>query len=381
MPVPALLPTFAPFPFRIAFGRNDRVWDEEGNAYWDFYGGHCVSLTGHSHPRVVRAIQEQAEKLLFYSTAGDLAIRHRAAEELVQFAGPPFTSVFFCNSGAEANENALKLAAKMTGRNAFLAFEGGWHGRTALALAVTDDPPIREPYEGLLPKVVRVPFNDPAALKEVPWREIAGVILEPIQSMAGIVEADPSWLAAVRDACDRSGALLIFDEIQTGFGRLGAPFAKDVLHVKPDIATCAKGMASGFPMGALLVSQAIAQAVGPGDLGSTFGGAPLACAALLATLETVASEQLITSALDCERALRTGMTSAAFCKVRGRGLLLGLECLEPAELARKHFFEHTILVGGSHDPKVVRLMPPLTLSGDAIEAFCEAARAATEARA
>lgn len=374
MPVPPLLPTYAPFPFTIERGSGDRVWDTDGNAYWDFYGGHCVCLTGHCHPRLVTAINEQAEKLIFYSTAGELEIRNRAARALVEFAGDPIASVFFCNSGAEANENALKMAAKLTGRGRFVSFVGGWHGRTALALSVTDDPPIRDPYDALLPEPMRLPFNDFELLDRADFSGIAAAILEPIQSMAGIVEADPIWLKLLREKCSDAGTLLIFDEIQTGFGRLGAPFAKDVYDVKPDMIACAKGIASGVPMGALMMSAAIAEALGPGDLGSTFGGGPIACAALLATLGIILEEKLAERALSAEKKIREGMEDTVVRLVRGRGLLLGLDCDAHAKELKNHLIGERIMVGGSHDPTVLRLLPPLTISDEAIEALVNAVK-------
>jgi acetylornithine/succinyldiaminopimelate/putrescine aminotransferase len=374
MSVPPLLPTYPPFPFLLEAGRNDRVWDAEGNAYWDFYGGHCVCLTGHCHPKIVEAITTQAEKLVFYSTAGELEVRTRAARELVRFAGSPFASVFFCNSGAEANENALKVAAKLTGRKRFLAFRGGWHGRTALALAVTDDPPIRSPYEGLLAGAEWLPFNDLSALESLDLSRFAAVILEPVQSMAGIVSAEREWLEALRQRCRESGVLLVFDEIQTGFGRLGSPFAKDVYGVLPDMASCAKGIASGVPMGALLMSEEVASKLGSGDLGSTFGGGPIACAAMLATLEVILNEGLPARALDCESAIRAGLAGTVVREVRGKGLLLGLDCGRHAKELKSHLLEKRILCGGSHDARVLRLMPPLTLTDEAIAALVDAVR-------
>ena len=374
MPVQPLLPTYAPFPFTIECGSGDQVWDTKGNAYWDFYGGHCVCLTGHCHPRIVEAIKEQAEKLIFYSTAGELEIRNRAARALVAFAGEPMSSVFFCNSGAEANENALKMAAKLTGRTRFASFVGGWHGRTALALSVTDDPPIRDAYEDLLPEPLRLPFNDLEVLDSADLSDIAAVILEPIQSMAGVVEADPIWLKRLREKCSGAGGLLIFDEIQTGFGRLGAPFAKDIYNVMPDMITCAKGIASGIPMGALLMSASVAEALGPGDLGSTFGGGPVACAALLATLEIIREEKLADRALASEEKIRDGVRGTVVRLVRGRGLLLGLDCDHHAKNLKNHLLKEHILVGGSHDPTVLRLLPPLNLSDEAIEALMTAAK-------
>lgn len=378
MPVPALLETYPPYPFTIERGRGDRIWDTEGNAYFDFYGGHCVCLTGHSHPRVADAIAAQARELIFYSTAGKVAVRERAAEALIAFAGAPMASAFFCNSGAEANENALKIAAKRTGRFAFGCTVGGWHGRSTLCLSVTDDPKITTPYAPLLAESVRVPFNDFAALEATDFSGLAAFILEPIQSMSGIREADEGWLAALRAKCDASGTLLIFDEIQTGFGRLGKPFAKDVYGVAPDMTTCAKGIASGVPMGAVLMTEAVAAAIKPGDMGTTFGGGPLACAALLATLEVVRDEGLMANATDAEAKLRVGLAGTCVQRVSGRGLLLGLDCGPHAAALKKALLDARILVGGSSDPAVLRLMPPLTLTDGAIDALLASVRAFTE---
>lgn len=374
MSVPSLLPTFAPYPFTMVRGENDRVWDAEGNAYWDFYGGHCVCLTGHCHPKVVEAIRRQAGELLFYSTAGKIDVRDQAAEALVRYAGDPMASVFFCNSGAEANENALKAAAKITGRQTFIRIQGGWHGRTLLALAVTDDPPIREPYEGLLPFCPDIPFNDVQWLQPELFEAAAAIILEPIQSMSGIVSAEREWLEAVRKRCDEAGTLLIFDEIQTGFGRLGAPFAKDVFGVRPDMITAAKGIASGVPMGAVLMSEKVASQLKAGDMGSTFGGGPLACAACLATLEVLAEEELAARAKDREKQIRRALEGTVVREIRGRGLLLGLDCGDRAKDLRAHLLAQRILVGGSHDPTILRLMPPLTLTDAAIDALSDAVR-------
>lgn len=339
-----------------------------------------MCLTGHCHPHVVDAIKAQAGKLIFYSTAGDLEIRNRAAQALVAFAGDPISSAFFCNSGAEANENALKVAANVTARNRYVSFFGGWHGRTALALSVTDDATIREPYSALLPEPMQLPFNDCELLDEADFSEIAGAILEPIQSMAGIVEADPVWLKRLRQKCSESGSLLIFDEIQTGFGRLGAPFAKDAYNVWPDMITCAKGIASGIPMGALLMNDRVAENIGPGDLGSTFGGGPIACASFLATLDVIRDEELSERALAAEKIIRAGLKGTVVRLVRGRGLLLGLDCDRHAKELKAHLLQERILVGGSHDPTVLRLLPPLTLSDEAMDALISAVQRFTGAK-
>jgi acetylornithine/succinyldiaminopimelate/putrescine aminotransferase len=268
----------------------------------------------------------------------------------------------------------LKMAAKVTGRKRFASFVGGWHGRTALALSVTDDPPIRNPYDSLLPDPLELPFNDVEVLDSADFSSVAAVILEPIQSMAGVVEADPIWLKRLREKCKDAGALLIFDEIQTGFGRLGAPFAKDSYNVVPDLITCAKGIASGIPMGALLMSESVAERLGPGDLGSTFGGGPIACAALLATLQIIRDEGLMDRAITAEKKIKDGIRETVVRLIRGRGLLLGLDCDDRAKDLKSRLLKERILVGGSHDSTILRLLPPLTISDEAIEALVSAVR-------
>ena len=370
--VPALLPTYTPFPFELAKGQGDRVFDAEGFDWLDFYGGHCVCATGHSHPKVVAAIAAQAESLLFYSSAGAMAVRERAAKRICDFAG--MDSVFFCNSGAEANENALKLALKLTGRKKLLAFKGGWHGRSLLCLSVTDDPPITKPYAKFLVPTRRLPFDDLRSLETADLSDIAAVILEPIQSMSGIRTASKPWLEALRARCDEAGALLVFDEIQTGMGRLGAPFAAQLHGVRPDLLTAAKGLASGVPMGAVLMSAEVASQLKPGDLGSTFGGGPLACAALEATLDVILGEGLMGRAASAAGWLREALKGSTVETVLGEGLLLGLRTPHAAAL-KKHLFARRILVGGSSDPAVLRLMPPLMVSHGALQSLVEAIHA------
>jgi len=368
-PTPALLPTYAPYPFPIVRGEGDRVFDDHGQAWWDFYGGHCVCATGHSHPAVVKAISAQAATLLFYSAAATLPVRDRAATQITAFAG--MDSVFFCNSGAEANENALKMALLLTGRKRLAAFEGGWHGRTLLALSVTDDPKITEPFADQLVPCLRLPFGDRAALEAADLSNIAGIIVEPIQSMAGIKTASREWFQALRAKCDASGTLLIFDEIQTGMGRMGTPFAAQFYGVRPDLITSAKGLASGVPMGALLMTAAVASKLKGGDLGSTFGGGPLACAALLATVEVIATEGLMANAAATAARLREKLIGSVVTEVLGEGLLLGLRSVHAAAL-KKHLLARNILVGGSGDPTVLRLMPPLNVSDGALLALITA---------
>lgn len=371
---PALLPTYAPYPFPLLKGAGDRVFDDAGNAYLDFYGGHCVCSTGHAHPKVAEAVAAQARELLFYSTAARIPVRDAAAEALLDFGPPSMASVFFCNSGAEANENALKVAAKLTGRKKFIAFRGSFHGRTLLALSATDEPKLKAGYEAFLAQVDFLPFGDPASLASADLAEAAAVIVEPIQSMAGVRTADPGWFALLQERCREAGALLVFDEVQTGFGRLGAPFAAQFYGAAPDLITLAKGIASGVPMGALMMTESIASRLSMGDLGSTFGGGPLASAALVATLEVVAGEGLVARAAALGARIKAEAVGGAVTAVHGEGLLLGLRAPGAAHALKGYLQSARILVGGSGDPDVLRLMPPLTVTDASVEALLASIR-------
>ncbi|MDQ6938875.1 MAG: aminotransferase class III-fold pyridoxal phosphate-dependent enzyme [Verrucomicrobiota bacterium] len=374
----ALLTTYPPFPFPLVRGKGDCVFDDQGRRYFDFYGGHCVCSTGHAHPKITEAIARQSNELLFYSSAATVPVRTDAAERLIAFANSRgdigMASVFFCNSGAEANENALKIATKLSGRTRFAAFAGGWHGRATLPLSVTDDPKISRPYAALLASCAQLPWNDEQALEDFDFSEIAAVILEPIQSMAGIREASASFLATLRQRTSTAGALLILDEIQTGIGRLGVPFAAAKYHVQPDMISSAKGIASGVPMGAVLMTESIAAQLKPGDLGSTFGGSPLACAALLATLEVIESEDLMNRALSAEKKIRETLRGTCVTEILGAGLLLGMRVPSRAAALKKYLQDSGVLVGGSSNLEVLRLMPPLNISDQAIAALGEVVR-------
>ena len=367
-----LLPTYAPYPFPLVAGRGEQVFDADGSAYLDFYGGHCVAGTGHCHPQVAGALAAQARQLMFYSAAARLPVRDQAAKALVDFAPKELTSVFFCNSGAEANESALKVAVQLTGRHRFVAFNGSFHGRTLLALSVSDSPALKQSLAPILPPVEFLPFGDVAALEAADFSKSAAVIVEPIQSMAGVSTANGTWFAALKDKCRRAGAMLIFDEVQTGMGRLGTPFAAQLYGVTPDMLTLAKSIASGVPMGALLMSPAVAGALKSGDLGSTFGGGPLACAALIATLEVIHEEKLMANAAAQEQRIRAALGGSCISEVRGAGLLLGLKAGRHASTLKKYLQEQRILVGGSTDPEVLRLMPPLNISGKAVDTLLAA---------
>jgi acetylornithine/N-succinyldiaminopimelate aminotransferase len=373
-PVPALLPTYAPYPFPLLGGSGEQVSDDVARDYLDFYGGHCVVATGHSHPKVVAAVAEQAEALIFYSAAARLPVRDAAAQALVDFAPAHMASVFFCNSGAEANESALKLAAQLTGRARFTAFKGAFHGRTTLALSVTDSPALKKGLESLLATVDFLLFGDMRTLEAADFSKSAAVIVEPIQSMAGVSTASREWFAALAEKCRHEGALLIFDEVQTGMGRLGQPFAAQFYGIEPDFITLAKGIASGVPMGALLMTAHIARSLKSGDLGSTFGGGPLACAALLATLDVICTEGLMANAAAQAQRIRAGLKGSVVTEVRGEGLLLGLKACAHAASLKKRLQEQRILVGGSSDPEVLRLMPPLNVSAAAVDKLLAAIR-------
>jgi acetylornithine/succinyldiaminopimelate/putrescine aminotransferase len=374
----ALLATYTPFPFPIVQGERDRVLDTVGRCYFDFYGGHCVCSTGHAHPHVAMAIAQQAKKLLFYSTAAEVPVRHEAAEALIRFANScedlHLASVFFCNTGSEANENALKLAVKITGRYRFAAFDGGWHGRGMLPLSVTDDPKLSEAYAPILVPCAHLKWNDDAQLDTFDFRNVAAVIVEPIQSMAGVRVAAPTFLRKLREVTSAAGALLILDEVQTGMGRLGQPYAAAKYRVQPDLLTTAKGLASGVPMGALLMTTEIADSLKPGDLGSTFGGSPLACAALVATLEVIQREKLMARAVNAEAEIRQSLTGSCVAEIFGSGLLLGLQVPGRASALKQHLERRKILVGGRANPDVLRLMPPLNLTDEAIAALADAVR-------
>jgi acetylornithine/succinyldiaminopimelate/putrescine aminotransferase len=363
---PAILGTYSFFPIRPVAGRGSWLIDEAGNEWLDVYGGHAVSSTGHSHPTVVRAIAAQAEKLLFYSTAVPHQNRERLAEALVARCPAPLSRVFFCNSGAEANENALYLARKSTGRTAIVSLTGGWHGRTVGCLAVTDGAKYEEGARRAgMPLSRRIPINQLEGLERAIDPTVAAVILEPVQGMSGARVCDVAFLRRIRQLCSEHGVVLIFDEIQCGVGRSGAFTAAEALGVTPDIVTLAKGLASGLPIGAVIVSAAIGAGVKSGDLGSTFGGGPVPCAAALATLEVIDRERLlenVRSVSDHIRAAARRMGPSAIREVQGLGLLLGLRLVRPAAEVQQALFQRRILTGTAGDAAILRLIPPLSFS-------------------
>ena len=359
----AWLPVYAQMPLTAVSGHGSWIRDDQGNEWLDAYGGHAVASTGHCHPEVVAAIQRQAETLIFYSTAVPHHLREELAERVAVECPGDLSKVFFCNSGAEANENALGLARKVTGRQQVVSVAGGWHGRTAACLAVTDG----EKYEAGarragMPLSRKVPFNDAAAMAQMVDQSTAAVIVEPVQGLTGARDCSVEFLEAARRACTAAGAVLIFDEIQCGVGRSGSFTAAEAFGVTPDIITMAKGLASGFPIGAMVATSALTGGLKIGDLGSTFGGGPLACAAAIATLDVIESEGLLQNVLQVSERLRTGAMRLGVPEVRGRGLLLGLQMPRPAAEIQRGLFDQRVLVGTASDPATIRLLPALSFS-------------------
>ena len=357
----AWLPVYAQMPLTVVSGHGSWLVDEQGTEWLDAYGGHAVASTGHCHPRVVKAIQDQAARLIFYSTAVPHRLREELAERIAERCPGDLSKVFFCNSGAEANENALGLARKVTGRQTVISVEGGWHGRTAACLAVTDGVKYEAGARRAgVPLSIKVPFNDAAAMARAVDDRVAAVIVEPVQGMSGARDCSAEFLRAARAACDRTGAALLFDEIQCGVGRSGAFTAAEVYGVTPDLLTLAKGLASGVPIGAMVATSAISSGLAIGDLGSTFGGGPIACAAALATLEVIEEEKLYQNVRSVSEELRR-WASGRF-SVQGRGFLLGLRLPRPAAQVQRALFSHRVLTGTASDPAILRLLPPLSFS-------------------
>lgn len=364
------IPTYAKMPVALVRGEGTYVWDADGKKYLDFYGGHCVLPLGHCPPRVVKTLKDQAEMLMFYSNVVYSPVRARAAEKLAELAPDGLGHIFFCNSGTEANETALKLTRKFTGKPGIVAMQGSFHGRTLGSLAVTGEDKYRAPYAGVLPETAFVPFGDIEAVERVFMErtDIAAVILEPIQSMAGVTEAPDAYFRSLRDLCNRQGVLLIFDEVQTGVGRTGTFSISEQIGVTPDLITLAKSLASGVPVGAVLVSEKIAATVKSGDQGTTFGGGMLAMAAATATLETIVEEGLMSRAPQIFERIETAV-SPHVKVVRGRGCLIGIELFSPAKEVLARLREGGVLAGGASDPQVIRLMPPLNTPLSAVDEF------------
>ncbi|MCU0305226.1 MAG: aminotransferase class III-fold pyridoxal phosphate-dependent enzyme [Thermoanaerobaculales bacterium] len=375
---PAELPVYARLALQPERGAGATVVGADGRRFLDLYGGHAVAVSGHCHPRVVAAIREQAERLLFYSNAVPLASRDRLLTILAEMAPKPLDQVFLVNSGAEANDVALQLARRTTGRRRIVVLEGGFHGRTLATLAASGIQRYRDLADSsggqaLLDLTVVAPWDRPERLPALIDETIAGVIVEPVQGLAGARDVGAETLRTLRRACDAAGAVLIFDEVQCGCGRTGAFTAAQATGVTPDVLTLAKGIAAGLPMGAVLLAPRIARQVAQGDLGTTFGGGPLPCAAAAANLEVIRDEDLPGRALVLERRLRRGLADLrAVRSISGRGLLLGVVLDRPARPVQLALFERSILVGSANDPSVLRLLPPLVLTDGEADHFIAA---------
>ena len=350
------------------------LWDKNGVEYLDFYGGHAVISIGHTHPHYVEKITDQLSKIGFYSNAVINNLQVELAEKLGQITGYPDYELFLCNSGAEANENAVKLASFTTGRERVLAMHGAFHGRTSMAVALSDNPNIQAPVNKT-PNVTFIDLNDVEALKaELATKEYAAVIIEPIQGVGGIRMASDEFLAAAREECDKTGTMLIMDEVQSGFGRSGKFFAHQWSGVKADIISMAKGIANGFPVGAIIVSPKIPAK--SGMLGTTFGGSHLACAAAIAVADVIKAENLVENArVMGEKIVEAIKGTSGITDIRGRGLMIGIDLSVPQADFRKVLREKYHIMTGLTGKYTLRLLPPLIIGEKEVERFVEAFRA------
>lgn len=328
----------------------------------DFYGGHAVAALGYAHPDLLATLQAQAKTMYFQSNAVALEVRAKAGDALAAFAPEGLDRVFFVNSGAEANENALRVACRATGRSRILALEHGFHGRTAAAAAVTWGAAKswygfpRTPFD-----VDFIPRDDTARAEEMINGETAAVIIELVQGLAGAYDLDPGFVLTIAEACRRTGTLLIVDEVQSGIGRTGAPFAADLYGLRPDMLTTAKALGGGFPCSALLMTESLAGTLKSGDLGTTFGGGPMACALVSTVIEVIRRDRLMDNVRALSDEIRKHAITGPVQSIQGKGFLLGLRCRRPAKDIQAALLDRDILVGTSADPHVVRLLPPLTL--------------------
>lgn len=362
-----LFPVYPLFYINIVKGKGCHVWDDKGQEYLDLYGGHAVISIGHCHPHYVDMLTKQLNTLGFYSNSVINTLQSQLAERLGQVCGYPDYQLFLINSGAEANENALKLASFHTGRKRVLAAGKAFHGRTSLAVEATDNPKIVAPVNSN-GHVTFLPLNDLAAFEaELDKGDVAAVIVECIQGVGGIRMATAEFMQGLRKACDKTGTVLICDEIQCGYGRSGKFFAHQHLGVKPDIITCAKGIGNGFPMGAVIISPKFEAVYGM--LGTTFGGNHLACTAALAVLDVIEHEQLVDNAAKVgaylmEELKKLQQTDAHIVDVRGEGLMIGIEYDQPIKALRNALVHDEHVFTGAASTNILRLLPPLTLSLD-----------------
>lgn len=366
------------FDIEITKGRGCHVYDADGTEYLDLYGGHAVVSVGHCHPVVVKAIEKQASQLMFYSNSVINPLQQQLAEKLGKISGYDDYSLFLVNSGAEANENALKLASFHTGRKRVVAFRRAFHGRTSAAVEVTDNPKIVSPLNSNN-NVTFLPLNDIDAMcDELAKGDVAAVIIEGIQGVGGIRIPEADFLRVLREECNRYGTVLILDEIQSGYGRSGRFFAHQYSGIRPDIITCAKGIATGFPMGAVLISPMFKPSYGM--LGTTFGGNHLACATAIAVLDIIEEEHLVENAAKVGQYLIDRLKDMLEIKeVRGLGLMIGIEMPFEVKELRRHLINVEHVFTGAASTDIVRLLPPLTLTIAQADDFLERFRRALTA--
>jgi acetylornithine/N-succinyldiaminopimelate aminotransferase len=373
------LATYKKMPIVAERGAGVWIYASDGEKYLDLYGGHAVAGTGHSHPHVVAAIKSQAEKLLFYSNLVYSEARARAAEKLVSVAPAELTKAFFCNSGTEANENAMRMARLATRRPNIITFTGGFHGRTADSISATFLGKYRELGQPNVPGHLEAEFGNIESVRALADETVAAIMLEPIQSMAGVKTASPDFFSALRRLCDERGVVLIYDEVQTGVGRTGDWFfagSEAGARVVPDVVTLAKALGSGIPVGACLVNEKISGHIKENDLGTTFGGGMIAMAAVAATLEAIENEGMLANVKTTEAHLRRRLEEVSqVVAVHGRGFLLGLEFRDKAAPVHQALLERKIITGTSSDPKVLRLLPPLCLRCEEVDLLVAALRA------
>ena len=374
-PADHLAPVFAQYPIEVVDAEGVWLHTRDGRRILDLYGGHAVAALGYRHAGWTRALSQQAAACNFQSNAVPMDVRARAATRLTRFAGGAFDSVFFVNSGAEANENALRMAFKMTRRTKVVAIEGAFHGRTAAAGAITwgadkkwyEFP--RAPFD-----VGWVPRRDIGAIAAQVDADTAAVIVEPVQGVGGAFDMGREFLAALRARCDEVGALLIFDEVQIGVGRSGQPFAANFYDVTPDMITTAKALGNGFPCGALLMTPRVTAAIKLEGLGTTFGGGPMACAVIEAVIDAIETEGLLENVRRVAKYLRDTCAVGPVTGHQGAGFLHGLITAKPAKEIQKTLLERNILAGTSADPHVLRLLPPYTLKENHVDLLREALR-------
>lgn len=366
------VPVYGQLPFVPERASGCDIFTRDGRRILDLYGGHAVAALGYGHPRLVAAIQEQSNKLLFQSNAVALDIRADAAEQLTRVAPAGLERVFFVNSGAEANENALRMALMATGRKKVLAITQGFHGRTAAAAAVTWN---SDRWYGFANKPFEVDFiprDDIDAARKMIDHNVAAVIFEPVQGVAGAYDLSNEFIETLRNETAKHDALLIADEVQSGMGRCGQFFAVQAHRVNPDIITSAKALGGGIPCGAVLCTEDISARFGSGDLGSTFGGGPIAAAAIAATIQGILAEHLLANVRAREAQIRDRCIVGPVRRIQGMGLLLGLVCDRPAAEVRDALLEHDILTGTSGDPEVLRILAPLVLQDKHVEHLAQA---------